>query len=52
MKLILVGIGALFIGFVFATGIFYLFGPIGLGIYLFLYFFFFLPWFKKIDLDN
>ena len=40
-------LGALFAGFVFASGVYFLFGQIGFGIFLFLYFFLFVPWLRK-----
>jgi len=40
-------IAALIGGFIFASGVFFLFGQIGLGIFLAMYFFLFLPWLRK-----
>ncbi|MBI2618092.1 hypothetical protein HYW58_01435 [Candidatus Kaiserbacteria bacterium] len=40
-------LGALFIGFIFSSGVYFLFGQIGLGVFLLLYFIVFIPWVKK-----
>lgn len=40
-------LGALFIGFVFGSGVYFLFGQIGLGVFLVVYFFIFFPWLKR-----
>lgn len=40
---------AYLVGFVFASGVYFLFGEIGLAIFLVLYFIVFLPWLKRAE---
>jgi len=47
MKITSLILGALVVGFVFASGVYFLFGQIGLWIFLVLYFIVFIPWLKK-----